>query len=143
MALAVRWDVPYSAVAALLCLLLTPDRQWHCQDEMSDTGLTVPGMTGPSLRYDITITVDRDGGHLPNPAEFAVTAQQAASARGAAIVSAHTAGQIICVVTIHALGPVRGRRRRPGRGLRSAQTPGRVSRPLIRQLTGLLPAAQH
>jgi len=107
------------------------------------SGVLVPGMTGPSLRYDITITVDRDSGHLPNPAEFAVTAQQAASARGAAIVSAHTAGQIICVVTIHALGPVRGRRRRPGRGLRSAQTPGRVSRPLIRQLTGLLPAAQH
>jgi hypothetical protein len=74
-----------------------------CQDEMSDTGPTVPGMTGPPRRYDITITVDRDGGHLPGPAEFAVTAQQAASARGAAIVSAHTAGQIICVVTIYAL----------------------------------------
>ncbi len=70
---------------------------------MSDTGLTVPGMTEPPRRYDITITVDRDGGHLPNPAEFAVTAQQAASARGVAIVSAHTAGQIISVVTIHAL----------------------------------------
>ena len=69
---------------------------------MSDTGLTVPGMTGPPHRYDITITADRDGGHLPNPAEFAVTAQQAASARGAAIASVHTAGQIICVVTIHA-----------------------------------------
>ena len=103
MALAVRWNVPYRAVAAFLCLLLTPDRQWHWQDEMSDTGLTVPGMTDPPRRYDITITVDRDGGHLPNPAEFAVTAQQAASARGAAIVSAHTAGQIICAVTIHAV----------------------------------------
>ena len=101
--MAVRWDVPYSAVAALLCLLLTPDRQWHCQDEMLDTGLTVSGMTGPPRRYDITITVDRDGGYHPNPAGFAVTAQQAASARGAAIVSAHTAGQIICVVTIYAL----------------------------------------
>ena len=64
---------------------------------MSDTGLTVPGMTEPSRRYDITITVDRDGGHLPNPAEFTVTALQAAAARGAAIVSAHTAGQIISV----------------------------------------------
>ena len=42
-------------------------------------------------RYDITITVDRDGGHLPDPAEFTVTAQQAASARGAAIVSEDTA----------------------------------------------------
>ena len=73
---------------------------------MSDTGPTVPGMTGPPRRYDITITVDRDGGHLPGPAEFAVTAQQAASARGAAIVSAHTAGQIICVVTIYALDQI-------------------------------------
>ncbi len=102
MALAVTWE-PCSAVAALLCLLLPPDLQWHCQDEMSYTGLTVPGMTEPSRRYDITITVDRDGGHLPNPAGFAVTAQRAALARGAAIVSAHTAGQIICVVTIRAV----------------------------------------
>jgi hypothetical protein len=47
--------------------------------------------------------VDRDGGHLPDPVEFAVIAQQGVSARGAAIVSAHTAGQVICVVTIHAL----------------------------------------
>jgi hypothetical protein len=55
---------------------------------MSGTGLTVPGMTEPPYRYDITITVDRDVDRLPNPAKFAVTAQQAASARGAAIVSA-------------------------------------------------------
>jgi hypothetical protein len=59
-------------------------------------------MTGPPRRYDITIAADRDDGHLPNPAGFAVTARQAASARGAVIVSAHTAGQIICVVTIRA-----------------------------------------
>ena len=107
---------------------------------MSDTGLAVPGMTEPPRRYDITITADSDGGHLPDPAEFAVIAQQAESARGAAIVSAHTAGQIICVVTIHALDRVRSCRRCPGRGLRSAQTPGRASRPLIRQLAGLVPA---
>jgi hypothetical protein len=67
------------AAAALLCPLLTPDHQWHRQDEMSDTGLTVPGMTEPPRRYDITITVDRDGGHLPNPAEFTVTALQGSS----------------------------------------------------------------
>jgi hypothetical protein len=66
---------------------------------MSDTGFTVPGMTEPPRRYDITITVDRDGGYLPNPAEFTVTALQAAAARDAAIVSAHTAGQIISVVS--------------------------------------------
>jgi hypothetical protein len=69
---------------------------------MPDTGLTVPGMTEPPRRFDVTIIVDKDGGHLPNPAEFAVTIQQAASARGAAIMSAHTAGPIISVVTIHA-----------------------------------------
>jgi hypothetical protein len=48
-------------------------------------------MTEPPRCYDITITVDRDGGHLPDPAEFTVTAQQAASARDAAIVSEDTA----------------------------------------------------
>jgi hypothetical protein len=41
---------------------------------MSDTGLTVPGMTEPPRRHDITITVDRDGSHLPNAAEFTVIA---------------------------------------------------------------------
>ena len=58
---------------------------------MSDTGLTVPGMTELPRRYDVTITVDRDGGDHPNPAEFAAAAEQAASARAASIVSAHTA----------------------------------------------------
>ena len=67
---------------------------------MSDTGLTVPGMTEPPRRYDVTITVDQDGGHHPNPAEFAVAAQQAASARAASIVSTHTAGQIVSIVTV-------------------------------------------
>ncbi len=69
---------------------------------MSDTGRSVPAMTEPPRRYDITITVDRDGSHLPNPAEFAVAAEQAASARAAGIISAHTAGQIISVVTVRA-----------------------------------------
>jgi hypothetical protein len=67
--------------------------------EMSDTGLTVPGMTELPRRYDVTITVDRDSGDHPNPAEFAVAAEQAASARSASIVSAHTASQIISSVT--------------------------------------------
>ena len=67
---------------------------------MSDTGLTVPGMTELPRRYGGTITVDRDGGDHPNPAEFAVAAEQAASARAASIVSAHTASQIISTVTV-------------------------------------------
>ena len=65
---------------------------------MSDTGLTVPGMLEPPRRYDVT--VDRDGGHPPDPAEFAVAAERAASARTASIVTAHTARQIISVVTV-------------------------------------------
>ena len=44
------------------------------------------------------MTVDRDG-YLPDPAEFAVAAGQAASIRNASVVSARTAEQIISVVT--------------------------------------------
>jgi len=56
---------------------------------MSDTGLTVPGMPNhPSLRRDHHCGQGR--WHLPNPAEFAAAAEQAASAK-AASVSAHTA----------------------------------------------------
>ena len=67
---------------------------------MSDTGLTVPDMTELPRRYDVTVTVDRDGGHPPNPADFAVAAERAASVRAASIVSAHTASQIISIVTV-------------------------------------------
>ena len=90
----------HSAAALLRDSALRLNRQWHDQAEMSDIGLTVPGMTEPPRRYDVTITVDQDGGHHPNPAEFAVAAQQAASARAASIVSAHTAGQIVSIVTV-------------------------------------------
>jgi hypothetical protein len=55
-------------------------------------------MTEPPRRYDVTITLDRDSGHLPNPAEFAVAAECPASARAASIVSAHTASQIVTVL---------------------------------------------
>ena len=46
------------------------------------------------------MTVARDGGHLPDPAEFAVTAEKAASSWNASVMSAHTAGQIISIVTV-------------------------------------------
>ena len=55
-------------------------------------------MTEPPRRYDVTITVNQDDGHHPDRAEFAVAAQQAASARAASIVSAHTAGRIVTVL---------------------------------------------
>ena len=57
-------------------------------------------MTELPRRYDVTVTVDRDGGHPPNPAEFAVAAERAASARAVSIVSAHTASQIVSIVTV-------------------------------------------
>ena len=60
-------------------------------------------MTEPPRRYDVTITVDRDGGHRPDPAEFAVAAERAASARAASIVTAHTASQIVSIVTVLAV----------------------------------------
>jgi hypothetical protein len=60
-------------------------------------------MTEPPRCYDVTITLARDGGDHPNPAEFAVAAERAASARAAraaSIVSAHTASQIVSIVTV-------------------------------------------
>jgi len=46
-----------------------------------------------------TLSPVRDGDHLPNPAEFATAAEQAASARAASIVSVHTACQIVSIAT--------------------------------------------
>jgi hypothetical protein len=66
---------------------------------MSHPTLTVPYMNEPPSRYDVTVRVARDDGHQPDPAAFAVAASQAAS-RGN--VSAHTADEIICVVSVHA-----------------------------------------
>ena len=67
---------------------------------MSDIGLTVPSMIEPLRRYDVTVTIDGHSSHFPNPAEFAVAAERAASARTASIVSAHTASQVVSVVTV-------------------------------------------
>jgi hypothetical protein len=44
---------------------------------MSDSGLTVSGMNELPSRYDVTVTVDQDGGTLPSPADFAVIAERA------------------------------------------------------------------
>jgi hypothetical protein len=60
----------------------------------------VPDMTELPSRYDVTVTIARDGGHLPGPAEFALAAGQAALSRNASVVTAHTAEQIISVVTV-------------------------------------------
>ena len=62
---------------------------------------TVPGMDKPPSRYDVTVRVGKDDGHQPDPAAFAA-ASQAASSRNASVVSAHTAEEIICVVSVAA-----------------------------------------
>lgn len=71
---------------------------------MSDIGLMVPDMYEPPSRYNVTITISREGGRLPDPISFAMAADQAAWRRFACIVSAHTADQIISVVTVHTPG---------------------------------------
>ena len=68
--------------ALLTTILDTPEHVL----EMSDSGLKVPVMTEPPRRYNVTITVEKDGDCLPNPAEFAVAAGEAASARAAGVV---------------------------------------------------------
>lgn len=55
-------------------------------------------------RYDFTVRVARYDGHLPDPAAFAAAASPAASSVNASVISAHTAGEIICVVCVAAPG---------------------------------------
>jgi hypothetical protein len=59
----------------------------------------VSGVTEPPHRHDVTVTIARDGGYLPAPGEYARRAAQAASTRAASVMSAHTAGQFIHIVT--------------------------------------------
>ncbi len=69
---------------------------------MSLTAPTVPGMDKPPSRYDVTVRVGKDDGHQPDRAAFAAAASQAASSRNASVVSAHTAEEISCVVSVAA-----------------------------------------
>jgi hypothetical protein len=59
-------------------------------------------MTGPLCCYDVTVTMDHDGSSLAGLAEFAAAARQAASRRNASIMWAHTARQLISIVTVPA-----------------------------------------
>lgn len=70
--------------------------------EMSHPGLTVLCTNKSLICFDVTVTVDRDGGRFPDPSEFAAAATRAAEARSAETMSAHTAKQIISVVTVPA-----------------------------------------
>lgn len=87
-------------------------------------------MTEPRRRYGVTITVARDGDRLLDPAEFAVTAQQAAPVRVASIVTAHTAGQIISVVTVRVVDHPQRPRPSPGCCVPGAAMSGRITHSL-------------
>jgi hypothetical protein len=69
---------------------------------MSHVALMVPDMNELPKRHDITIRVATGPGRHHDPAAFAVTAGRAAAARRASILSAHTAEEIICVVSVPA-----------------------------------------
>ena len=69
---------------------------------MSHTTFTVPHVNEPPRRHDITIGVAREAGRHTDPAAFAAAASQAAAGRDASILSAHTADEIICVVSVPA-----------------------------------------
>ena len=59
-------------------------------------------MDEPPRRHDVTIRVAKEAGRHADPAAFAAAASQAAAGRDASILSAHTAGEIICVVSVAA-----------------------------------------
>jgi hypothetical protein len=62
----------------------------------------VPDMNEPLSCYDVTVTVGCEGNSLPDPAVFAVAADQAAWSRSASIISVHLADKIISIVTVTA-----------------------------------------
>lgn len=88
------------SVTAVAAVVVTTARQ---NDYSPRRGECNTGMTELPSRYDVTVTIDSDGGYLPNPAKFAVAAERAATARTASIVSAHTADQVVSVVSTWAL----------------------------------------
>ena len=69
---------------------------------MSHTTFTVPHMNERPRRRDITIRVAKEAGRHADPAAFAAAASQAVAGRDASILSAHTAEEIICAVSVPA-----------------------------------------
>jgi hypothetical protein len=59
-------------------------------------------MTKPPSRYDVAVRVAKEDGHQADPAAFAVIASQAALSRNASVLNAHTAEEIICLVSVAA-----------------------------------------
>jgi hypothetical protein len=73
--------------------------------EISDTGITVPDMTEPPSRFDVTVTMDHNGSTLQGLAEFAAAARHAAARRNASIAWAQTATRLISIVTVQSANP--------------------------------------
>jgi hypothetical protein len=69
---------------------------------MSHTTFTVPHMNEPPSRHDITIRVAKEADRHTDPAAFAAAASRDAADRHASILSARTADEIICVVSVPA-----------------------------------------
>jgi hypothetical protein len=69
---------------------------------MSHTTFTVPYVNEPPRRHDITVRVAKEADRHTDPAAFAAGASRAAAGRHASILSAHTAEEIICVVSVAA-----------------------------------------
>ena len=70
---------------------------------MSHTTFTVPYVNEPPRRHDITVRVAKEADRHTDPAAFAAAAaSRAAAGRHASILSAHTAEEIICVVSVTA-----------------------------------------
>lgn len=59
-------------------------------------------MNEPLSRYNVTVTAGCDASSPPDPAVFAVAADQAAWSRSASIISVHLADQITSIVTVTA-----------------------------------------
>ena len=59
-------------------------------------------MNEPPRRHNITIRAAEEAGRHTDPATFAAAASQAAAGRDASILSAHTADENICVVSVPA-----------------------------------------
>ena len=94
-------------------------------------------MNEPPRRHDVTIRVAKEAGRHTDPAAFAAAASQAAAGRDASILSAHTAEEIICVVSVRRGHRAAGGRRRAGRRRRRAQ--GRGSAAVTQPVSGSCP----
>jgi hypothetical protein len=75
---------------------------FSARPEMSHTTFTVPYVNEPPRRHDITIRVAKEADRHTDPAAFAAAASRAAAGRHASILSAHTAEEIICLVSVPA-----------------------------------------